>query len=344
MTATKIAQPEHERSGHDLRAASTHVLVYSRMAAEMLRKQLFHEVGEDLARAILAQAGRHGGFHDARALLQERSITGVEEMVFAKFQALAASGFGAFEVLTLAIDAPAKEAYVRARCRGSPEAESHRRLFGAATMPACYHLVGYSTGWASAMTGMQLLTVETLCAAKGDDYCELETLPYDDFVGPEAAFWKRTFESTSKSLAQELTEKLATIQRQMATISEQQSAIAKLSTPILQVADGVLVLPVIGAVDSERARSMMEKLLPEIVRRAARGIIIDVTGVEALDTGTADHLLRMARAATLLGARVIVTGIAPAVAQVLVAESVDLPNIRAFRTLQDGIRHLDRAY
>ena len=319
--------------------AGSRAVAYSHVAVDMLRKQLVHQLGEDLARAIVAQSGRHGGFNDAQLLLQERSFDGVEDMLASQYELLTASGFGSFEVVSLAVDRPAGEAYVCVRCRSSPEAASQRRLFGGSTTSACWHLVGYSTGWTSAMTGMALLTIESRCVARGDAYCELETLPYDDVVGPEAAFWKRAFESTSTSLAQELAEKLATIEAQMATIESQSTAIAELSAPILQLDDDLLVLPVVGAVDQARARSMTERLLPEIVRRRARGVIMDVTGVASLNAETADHLIGMARAATLLGTRMVLTGISPAVAEVLVTDDVHLAGLVTRRSLQDGIRY-----
>jgi rsbT co-antagonist protein RsbR len=319
---------------------ASRALLYSHVSVDMLRKQLVHQLGEDLSRAIVAQAGRHGGFHDAQVMLQERSFDRVEDMLEMQYRFLTASGFGRFEMVALSVERSAKEVYVRVRCSGSPEAESHHRLFGTSSVPSCWHLVGYSTGWASAVTGLQLLSVESRCVAKGDDYCEVETLPYSDFVGPEASFWKRAFESTSTSMAEELRDKLATIERQLATIQQQRDVIASLSSPVLQVADDLIVVPVIGAIDASRARAMTERLLREVSARAARGVIVDVTGVEDLDGDTAAHLLSMEAAVRMLGAEIVVTGIAPAVAQVLAAHGGGLMELATRLTLQDGIRLL----
>jgi anti-anti-sigma factor len=326
-----------QNDGRSLFLAGSRALAYSHVAVDMLRKQLIHQVGEDLARAIVAQAGRQGGFNDAQVQLQERQFDGLHAMLEMQYQLLTASGFGKFEVLALEVDRPSGEAYVRVRCTGSPEAESHRRLFGASTLPACWHLVGYSTGWISAMTNMRLLTIESRCTAKGDPHCEMESLPYADFVGPEAAFWKRAFESSSTSLAQELEEKLATIQRQIETITAQRSTIAELSTPILQVASDLIVLPVIGNVDGTRARIIRERLLPQVNHRDVRGVILDVTGVETMDADTAAHLVRVARSVKLLGAEIVVTGISAVIADVLVSQGIDLQDVVTQRTLQDGI-------
>ncbi len=321
---------------------ATRALLYSHVAIEMLRKQLFHQVGEELARAILAQAGRHGGFNDAQLLLQEQSFDSLEAMVAAQYGLLSQSGFGAFQIADLIVKKTDGEVYLRVFCHNSPEAESHLRLFGRAEVPVCCHLVGYSSGWASSMTGLQLLTIETRCVAKGDARCEFETLPYQDFVGPEAAFWKRVFENTGLSMARELKDKLTTIEAQLALIQRQRVALTALAAPILQIADGVLTLPMIGAVDSERASIMSERLLDTIVAQRARAVIIDVTGIETLDSQTAQHLSRMAQAARLLGVRVVVSGISPAVAKVLVAQAVGLQDVATYRTLQDALRLLQQ--
>lgn len=330
-------------AGHDgLSFGGTRSLLYSHEAIEMLRRQLFHQLGDDLARAILAQAGREAGFHDAQILLQTESFENAESMLEAQYALLARSGFGRFEMLDLVVNMASRELYARVRCHASPEAESHRRLFGAARQPACCHLVGYSTGWSSAVTGLRALTVETHCVAKGDDHCEFETLPYADFVGPEANFWKSAFENTSNSLAQQLQEKLATIEEQVATISAQSADLAKLSTPILQVRDDVLVLPVIGNVDPARVASMSETLLGEIVRRRAAGVIIDVTGVAVLDSSTAHQFIAMVRSVRLLGSRAVVSGISPSMSQVLVALDIDLNELPTQRTLQEALTYFER--
>jgi rsbT co-antagonist protein RsbR len=129
----------------------------------------------------------------------------------------------------------------------------------------------------------------------------------------------------------ELRDKLAFIRRQ-------EEAIRAMSTPIIQIWDGVLTLPVVGSLDSARASSMMEQLLAEIVRTRARFAIIDLTGVDVVDTGTANHLLKIMRAVELLGARCVVTGIRPGVAQTMASLGVDLASISTLRNLQEGLK------
>ncbi len=132
-------------------------------------------------------------------------------------------------------------------------------------------------------------------------------------------------------LLQELKEKISIIERQ-------NQAIADLTTPVLQVWDHVLVLPLIGIVDSARSQAIMERLLQEISEQAARCVIIDITGLDFIDTRTADYLLRMVKSAQLLGTRCIITGVRPAVAQTLVEIGAELPTLTTLRNLQEGLR------
>lgn len=121
-------------------------------------------------------------------------------------------------------------------------------------------------------------------------------------------------------------------------LESMQLAIQELSTPILELWDDVLALPVIGIIDSKRSIEMMEQLLEAVVRKQAHFVIIDVTGVEVVDTATADRLLRLVTAVEYVGARCILTGIRSAVAQTLAMLRVELGPITTLRTLKDGLR------
>ncbi len=135
---------------------------------------------------------------------------------------------------------------------------------------------------------------------------------------------------------QDLREKLELIERQSATIRS-------LATPIIQVWDEVLCLPVIGTVDSARTADMMQGLLEAIVREQARYAIVDLTGVEVVDTSTADHLIQLFRAAKVLGVDGILCGIRPAVAQTVVALGLELGSVRTMRSLRDALKWCIRA-
>jgi len=121
------------------------------------------------------------------------------------------------------------------------------------------------------------------------------------------------------------------------TIVEQQEAIRELSTPVLTLMDGLLLLPVVGVIDSHRARQMTDQLLQSIHRQRAKVVVIDITGVAAVDSMVANHLIQAVEAAGLLGAAAIVTGLSADVAQTVVKIGVDLTRLRTVGDLQGGV-------
>lgn len=110
-----------------------------------------------------------------------------------------------------------------------------------------------------------------------------------------------------------------------------------LSTPVLELGPGILAVPIIGVVDTQRSATMTEKILEEVVRARARFVVIDLTGVAVIDTSTADRLLKLASALRLLGSECVVSGIRPAVAQTLVAIGVELDTLAPHRDLEHAL-------
>lgn len=123
-------------------------------------------------------------------------------------------------------------------------------------------------------------------------------------------------------------------------IQTQQAALRELSTPLIPLADNLVAMPLVGAIDGARAQQVMETLLEGIARLQAEYAIIDITGVRMVDTQVADALLRVARAAQLLGAQVILTGISAEVAQSLVQLGAELRGIATLPNLQAGIAYV----
>jgi rsbT co-antagonist protein RsbR len=119
-------------------------------------------------------------------------------------------------------------------------------------------------------------------------------------------------------------------------------SIDELSNPILEVWDDVLVMPIIGVVDSRRTSDMVQRLLTEVTRSQASFVIIDLTGVEIVDTKTADHLMKLMRKVEVVGARCVLTGIRSAVAETLVDIGVDFDRITTLRNLKHGLREAMR--
>lgn len=132
------------------------------------------------------------------------------------------------------------------------------------------------------------------------------------------------------------------VQERERIIREQQEAIRELSTPVLQVRERLLILPMIGAIDPHRARQLTEQLLHGIRATRAKVVVIDLTGVPAVDSNIANHLVQTVEASRLLGATVIVTGLSPAIAQTLVNIGVDLGKMNTVGDLQGGIEQAER--
>src|SRR5437870_2228171 len=127
-------------------------------------------------------------------------------------------------------------------------------------------------------------------------------------------------------------------------IRQQQEAIRELSTPVLQVRERLLILPIIGVIDPQRARQLTEQLLRAIRTNRAKVVVIDITGVAAMDSNVANHLVQTVEASRLLGATVIVTGLSPEIAQTLVTIGVDLSEMATVGDLQGGIEEAERLF
>jgi rsbT co-antagonist protein RsbR len=138
-------------------------------------------------------------------------------------------------------------------------------------------------------------------------------------------------------------ERLAAYQRELEerlhTIEQQRSAIRELSTPVIEVWDRVLCLPIVGVMDTARSAEMTEALLRAVTEKKTRYAIVDVTGIEVMDSRTTDHFIRMARAVRLLGAECVLAGISPNIAQTIVHMGVELAGIVAFRSMREALHH-----
>ncbi|WP_438039519.1 STAS domain-containing protein [Sorangium sp. So ce128] len=159
----------------------------------------------------------------------------------------------------------------------------------------------------------------------------------DERGGPVCGVLGLAFDiSESKRTEQEL-------RAQLQQIEAQQKVIRDLSTPIIEVWDGVLTLPMVGTVDSVRTADVMDSLLSKIVEKQARFAILDLTGVEVVDTKVASHLIELITAIRLLGADGIVAGIKPTVAQTMVALGLDLSQLNTQRNLRAALQHAIRS-
>lgn len=125
-------------------------------------------------------------------------------------------------------------------------------------------------------------------------------------------------------------------------IREQQDAIRELSTPVLQVRERLLILPIIGVLDAQRARQLTEQLLGAIQSGRAKVVVIDITGVATIDLTVANHIVQTVEAARLMGASAIITGLSSKIAQTLVDLGVDLSMMHTVGDLQGGLEEAER--
>lgn len=125
-------------------------------------------------------------------------------------------------------------------------------------------------------------------------------------------------------------------------IRQQQDAIRELSTPVLQIRERLLLLPIVGVIDTHRARMITESLLRAIRASRAKVVVMDITGVATIDSRVANHLIQTVTAARLMGASVIVTGLSAEVAQSLVALGIDLTKLNTVGDLQGGLEEAER--
>ena len=129
------------------------------------------------------------------------------------------------------------------------------------------------------------------------------------------------------------------LDEKLETVEKQRSAIRELSTPIIELWDGILCLPIVGIMNTARSAEMTSALLRAIVEKKTRYSIIDITGIDVMDTGTVDHFMRMARSVRLLGAECALTGISPHIAQTVVHMGIDLSGVVTHRTLRDALSY-----
>jgi anti-anti-sigma regulatory factor/PAS domain-containing protein len=171
----------------------------------------------------------------------------------------------------------------------------------------------------------------------------------------EGATWRNTYYPASHGLgdvtgmfavSEDVTERARDDKRmrdQLALIQAQKHAIDQLVSPVLEVWRGVLVVPLIGEIGSERAAVVTERLLDDVVRHVASFAILDLTGIDMVDTNTAQHLFNIMRAVDLLGCTPLVSGIRPSVATTMVSLGIDIPTGRTYSTLAEALRRCMRA-
>lgn len=125
---------------------------------------------------------------------------------------------------------------------------------------------------------------------------------------------------------------------QLSTIARQQEAIRELSTPLIDVWDGVIAAPLVGRIDRDRVQDLSERMLRRIADARISWVLLDMTGIDVVDTHVAGHLLKLARSVRLMGAQCGLTGLRPQVAHTFVTLGISLDELRPAATLQEGLK------
>ena len=202
-----------------------------------------------------------------------------------------------------------------------------------------------NTGGSRAAIDEALVHVRQIVAAVRDGDLSGEarlSFPDDHPLGALALGVNSMFSSLRRA-REASTDHLQQIEHQIATIDAQREAIRELSTPIIEVWRSVLCLPIVGVMDSARAGEITHQLLATVAERGAAFVIIDITGIQVMDSGTTDNFVRLARSVTLLGAECVLSGINPTIAKTLVDMGVDLADLKTHRSLRDALRHYVKA-
>jgi len=135
---------------------------------------------------------------------------------------------------------------------------------------------------------------------------------------------------------------LAFVEGKEKIVRQQQQSILELSTPTLPIRPGILIVPIIGIIDTYRAKQLTEQLLKSIRANRAKIVVMDITGVPSIDSKVANHILQTVEAARLMGTRVIVSGLSPEIAQTIVTIGVDLSRVVTVSDLQSGFEEADQ--
>lgn len=174
-------------------------------------------------------------------------------------------------------------------------------------------------------------------AALGDTAVQLEV---DTHGSNPLSFLFSSINDLISTLGTEQEQSLAfrrELEDKLQTVEQQRAAIRSLSTPIIEVWSGVLCLPVVGVMDTARSAEMTSSLLRAVVDKGTQYAIIDITGIDVMDTRTVDHFIRMAKSIRLLGAECALTGLNPHIAQTVVHMGLDLSDIVTHRSLRDAL-------
>ncbi len=300
------------------------VILWTNPSLYRMLKPLVDHVGVDLFCLMVAHESSKGTAEDYHAMVTQLGSTFAEGFL-AWGEAVSTAGWGRFELPELDMEGHR----ARVRIRNPWELQM---LCDTGDSWGCPFIQGKLIGIFSHAFGVR-------CWAD-QEALDLQESTVEFRIYPA----ERTLKASLEVLQQQLRESRERglrdkIDEAAHELKEKQALIRRLSTPLIQVWDGVLVIPLIGDLDTSRAQILTENTLQAISERGARVVIIDVTGISKFDSESAGHLLRTVAAAGLLGARCLLAGISPRIAQMLVTSQATLSDVPCFATTQAALEH-----
>ncbi|NWG18722.1 MAG: STAS domain-containing protein [Chloroflexi bacterium] len=304
-------------------------------------QSLAEELGIPLFRLLIAHSASEGAGKDYWEAVASQEGT-FEEAFAIRSDAMSAAGWGRFE---LALFDPEQHRAI-VRVHNPWELEMQR---GQQTSWGCPYLQGTIAGLFSHIFGVACRAEEAKLIPDGDEtFLELQVYRSErTFADELAALREVQAYERQKRMIDELAARTLELEQaneerlrlQEQVITMQAQILAEVSTPLIPLNDKVLLMPLVGAFDSQRTQLTVERLLHGVAERRATVVILDITGVPIVDTHVASALMQAAQAVRLLGAQVVLTGIRPEVAQTLVGMGVSLQGIASRGTLQSGIEY-----
>ena len=304
----------------------------------MLRP-LVEEVGVPLFRLLVASQSSLGTDEDYHAMVTTLG-TSFEEGFLAWGKAVSTAGWGSFELAFF------DESTCQARVIAHNPWELQMQQ-GVSLSWGCPFLQGKVIGILSHALKCGCWADErVITATTGGVAVEFTVYPSEKTINAELAQLRREMkQEQERELAREVerkTEELLRVETERARLQEniirmQADMLAELQTPLIPINEQVVMMPLVGSIDSGRAQQVLERLLHGVMTYSAHTVILDITGVPVVDTDVANALLQAAQAVRLVGAQVILTGIAPEVAETVVALGLDLSGIITKSTVQSGI-------
>ncbi len=301
-------------------------LFWSNPSLYRMLKPLAEHIGVDLFRLMIALESSKGTDEDYHAMVTALADNFADGFL-AWGSAVSVAGWGRFELPELDVEGCS----ARVRVHNPWELNMVR---GTGDLWGCPFLLGKVIGIFTHAFGRRCWAdEENLELGETSSVVEFKIYATDTTIEESLAVLRtEIIEERERDLRDAITEATAEIE-------EKQSLIHQLSTPLIQVWDGVLVVPLIGDLDDQRSRTLTESTLRAVSERGAKYVIIDITGIAGFDAEAAEHLLRTTAATRLLGARCLLAGVSSAVAQTLVASEVSLAGVPCFATTQAALEH-----